>query len=82
MFFHTGVIWEHNEDLVAARGAFEKACADLGISPDAHDNDQHAQLEQIFVSLINAGECDPEVLRAKAVHQLRLPAAGLFHQIV
>ena len=74
------MFWEHNEELVAARSAFEKACADLGIPPDAHHNKRREQLEQVFVSLINAGECDPEVLRAKAVHQLRPPAAGLFHQ--
>jgi hypothetical protein len=38
------------------------------------------QLEQSFVSLINAGESDPEVIRAKAVHEMRFPSAGLFYQ--
>ncbi len=75
------MFWEHNEELVAVRSAFEKSCADLGIGTGPHDDDRREQLEQIFVSRINAGECDPEVLRAKAVYQLRLPAAGLFHQI-
>ncbi len=75
------MFWEHNEELLAARSAFELACADLGIGSEPHDDNRREQLEQIFVSLINAGECDPEVLRAKAVHQLRPPAAGLFHQI-
>jgi hypothetical protein len=74
------MFWEHNEELVEVRHAFYKACAELGIDAEEGDKERREQLEQSFVSLINAGESDPEVIRAKAVNQMRFPSAGLFHQ--
>ncbi len=72
--------FEHNEELVAVRHAFYKACTEFGISLDDGHKERREQLEQTFASLINAGESDPEVIRVKAVQKMRLPAAGLFHQ--
>lgn len=74
------MFFEDNDELVEVRRAFAKACVDLGIGPDQSDRERREQLEQAIVSLINAGESDPEVIRAKVVHQLKPPAAGLFHQ--
>ena len=72
--------FEHNEELVAVRHAFYKACEELGIGPEECDKERREQLEQVFLTIFNFGEHDPEVIRARAVQQMRLPAAGLFHQ--
>jgi hypothetical protein len=39
------------------------------------------QLEQLMLSLSNRGERDADLVGAKAVHQMRPPATGLFHQV-
>ena len=72
--------FEHNEELVAVRHAFYKACEELGIDPEECDKERREQLVQVFLTIFNFGERDPEVIRARAVQQMRLPAAGLFHQ--
>jgi len=72
--------FEHNEELVAVRHAFYKACEELGIGSEDDDKERREQLEQVFLTIFNFGERDPEVIRARAVQQMRLPTAGLFHQ--
>ncbi len=67
-------------EIIEVRNAFAKACIDLGIGPNESDRQRREQLEQAIVSLIHAGEINPEAIRAKAVHRLKPPAAGLFHQ--
>src|ERR1051325_5777419 len=43
-----GVMWfEHNEELVAVRHAFYKACEELGIGPEDGDKERREQLEQV-----------------------------------
>ena len=65
--------FEHNEELVAVRHAFYKACEELGIGPEECDKERREQLEQVFLTIFNFGERDPEVIRARAVQQMRLP---------
>ena len=79
---HTdGAMWfEHNEELVAVRHAFYKACEELGIGSEESDKERREQLEQVFLTIFNFGEHDPDMIRARAVQQMRAPAAGLFHQ--
>ena len=69
-----------NEQLVALSNAYAKACAELGLSPDDGDKDRREHLAMIMLALSKGGETDPEVIRLQAVHQMRPPAAGLFHQ--
>ena len=57
--------------------AFAKACAELAES----DSKRREQLEQTMLTLAENGERDAEIIGAKAVHQMRPPPAGLFHQI-
>ena len=72
--------FEHNEELVAVRHAFYRACEELGIGPEECGKERREQLEQVLLTIFNFGERDPEVIRARAVQQMRSPAAGLFHQ--
>jgi hypothetical protein len=74
------MFFEHNEELVEVRHAFYKACAELNIGAQESDKERREQLEQLFVWLFDAGERDPEAIRAKAVHQMRFPPPGLFYQ--
>jgi hypothetical protein len=70
----------HNdEQLVALHYAFAKACRELGLGPDQVV--RREQLEQIMVSLSDRGERDADLIGAKAVHQMRPPTSGLFHQV-
>jgi hypothetical protein len=69
----------NNEQLVALHKAFEKACLELGLGPDQAV--RREQLEQIMVSLSDRGERDADLIGAKAVHQMRPPTSGLFHQV-
>ena len=68
-----------HEQLVALHSAFAKACIELGLGPDQAIRRQ--QLEQLMLSFSNRGERDAEVIGAKAVHQMRPPTPGLFHQV-
>jgi len=69
-----------NEQFVALRNAYGKACAELGLGPDEGDKDRREHLAKIMLSLSKGGETDPDVIRTQAVHQMRPPSAGLFHQ--
>jgi len=69
------MFFEHNEELVVFRQAYEKACTELGIGSAEADKDRREQLEELFLSLINAGDADPEAVRANI--QLRLCSALL-----
>jgi hypothetical protein len=68
-----------HEQLAALHSAFDKACVELGLGPDQALRRQ--QLEQLMLSLSNRGERDADLVGAKAVHQMRPPATGLFHQV-
>ena len=69
-----------DKQLVAMHNAYAKACVELGIGPDDAGRDRRADLAALMFSLARAGESDPEVIRMHAVHRMRPPAAGLFHQ--
>ncbi len=69
-----------DEQLAALHDEFAKACFELGIRPDEEGRDRRNQLAMLMFALIEGGESDPEVIRMHAVHQMRPPAAGLFHQ--
>ncbi len=69
-----------HEQLAALYKAFAKACFELGIGPDDAGRDRRNQLATIMFALVKDGETDPNVVRAHAVHRMRPPAAGLFHQ--
>jgi hypothetical protein len=69
-----------DEQLAAMHAAFTKACFELGISPDEAGRDRRNELATLMFALREGGETDPEVICMHAVHQLRPPAAGLFHQ--
>ena len=62
---------------VALRSAYAKACVELGLGPDEMGE---TGLAQLMVTLAEVGEKDPEVIRAKAVHQLQPPAASSFYR--
>ena len=69
-----------DEQLAAMHTAFAKACFELGIGPDEAGRDRRDQLATLMFALIKGGETDAEVIGMHAVHQMRPPAAGLFHQ--
>ncbi len=69
-----------NKQLVALHSEFAKACIELGLGPDEGDKDRRDHLATIMLALSKGGETDPEAIRTQAVHQMRPPAAGLFHQ--
>jgi hypothetical protein len=69
-----------DKELVALHNAFAKACIELGIDPDEAGRDRREHLAALMFALSKAGESDPEVIRMHAVHQMRPPASGLFHQ--
>jgi hypothetical protein len=69
-----------DKQLVAMHNAYAKACIELGIGPDDAGRDRREHLAALMFSLARAGESDPEVIRMHAVHRMRPPAAGLFHQ--
>lgn len=50
--------FEHNEELVAVRHAFYKACEELGIGSEDDDKERREQLEQVFLTIFNFGERD------------------------
>jgi hypothetical protein len=54
----------NNEDLVALRQVFDKACAELGLGTHSDDNGRREQLAKAILSLAQAGERDPI-----AIHQ-------------
>ena len=64
-----------NEQFVALRGAYAKACAELGLGPDDGDKDRREHLAKIMLALSKGGETDPDVIRTQAVHQMRPPSA-------
>lgn len=66
-----------DKQFVALRGAFAKACVELGLDDDEVSRDRLAQL---MVSLAEGGEQDPEVIRAHAVHRMQPPAASSFYR--
>ncbi len=66
----------NDTQFVALRGAFDKACADLGLDDEVGRD----RLAQLMVSLAEGGEQDPEVIRAHAVHRMQPPAAGSFYR--
>jgi len=68
-----------HEQLLALHRAYDKACTELGLAPDQAVRRQ--QLEQIMVSLSDPGERNADIIGAKAVHQMRPPTPGLFHQV-
>jgi len=45
------------------------------------DSKRREQLARAMLTLAENGERDAEIIGAKAVHQMRPPPAGLFHQI-
>jgi hypothetical protein len=55
----------------------QRRASNLGLGPDEIGRDRLAQLT---VTLAEVGEKDPEVIRAKAVHQLQPPAASSFYR--
>ncbi len=65
----------NNDQLVALRDAYAKACAELGLSPDDADKDRREHLAMIMLALSKGGETDPEVIRMQAVHQMQ-PGGG------
>jgi len=69
-----------DKELAALHNAFAKACFELGIGLDEAGRDRRNQLATIMFALAKGGESDPEVIRMHAVHQMRPPASGLFHQ--
>ncbi len=68
------------DQFLALYSAFDKARAELGISYAESDANRREQLAQLMISLARDGEGDADVIRAQAVHQMRPPAAGLFHE--
>ncbi len=66
-----------NEELVALRGAFDKACFELRLDDDEIGRER---LGQLMVTLAKAGERDPDVIRAHAVHRMQPPAASSFYR--
>ncbi len=64
------------EPFIALRGAFDKACVELGIDDDVSRD----RLAQLMVSLAEGGEQDPEIIRAHAVHRMQPPAASSFYR--
>jgi hypothetical protein len=67
----------HEKQFISLHGAFDKACAELGIDDDM----SRERLAQLMISLAEDGVQDPEVIRAHAVHRMQPPIAGLFHAI-
>jgi len=65
------------KQFISLHGAFDKACAELGIDDDM----SRERLAQLMISLAEDGVQDPEVIRAHAVHRMQPPIAGLFHAI-
>ncbi len=72
---------QRNEQLEALHKAFDKACVELGLGYAESDSKRREQLAQTMLSLAENGKRDADVVGAKAVHQMRPPPAGLFHQI-
>jgi hypothetical protein len=54
-----------NQDLVALHEAFEKACAQLGISSD--DQSRRETLAKLIIGLAQKGERDPNVIERRAL---------------
>jgi hypothetical protein len=48
-----------NEDLVALRQVFDKACTELGIGTNSDDNARREHLAKAILSLAQQGERDP-----------------------
>ena len=69
----------NSDQLEALHKAFDKACRELGLGPDQAV--RREQLEQLMVSISDRGERDADLIGAKAVHQMRPPPSGLFHQV-
>ncbi len=65
----------NDKQFVALRGAFDKACVELGLD----DEFGRDRLAQLMVSLAEGGQTDPEVIRAHAVHRMQPPAASSFY---
>jgi hypothetical protein len=63
-----------NDDLVALRLAYEKACEELHLGVDDGDKGRRERLAVLMLSLAKGGECDPDVIRTQAVHQMRSSA--------
>ena len=67
-----------NEQFLAIYGAFDKACAELGISFAESDTIRREQLAALMIKLAKEGERDVDAIRTQAVHQMRPPASGSF----
>ena len=62
-----------DEDQVALRLAFDRACDELGIGTNSDDAHRREHLAMLILSLAREGELEPVLIQRKAVWQFRHP---------
>jgi hypothetical protein len=63
----------NNENLAELKLAFDMACNELRLGTGAKDAERRESLAKLMLSIAEAGERDPIMIRIHAVHQMRRP---------
>jgi hypothetical protein len=66
----------NHEQFMVLRSACAKACVELGIDSEEIGGER---LAQIMVAIAEDGESNPDVIRARAVHQMQ-PSGSFFYR--
>jgi hypothetical protein len=60
-----------NPSLAELKLAFDMACNELRLGTTAKDIAAREQLAKVMLEIVQAGERDPNMVRIRAVHQVR-----------
>jgi hypothetical protein len=63
----------NNEALAELKLAFDMACNELRLGTSTKDTERRESLAKLMLSLVEAGERDPIMIRIHAVHQMSQP---------
>jgi hypothetical protein len=63
----------NNNGLAELKLAFDMACNQLHLGTSAKDTERRESLAKLMLSLVEAGERDPIMIRIHAVHQMSQP---------